>query len=297
MLNGIFTNIGIIFLKLLARLPFGILYALSGFMYFVVYQVLRYRRTVVVKNLVNAFPEKKPEEIKNIERKFYRHFCDLTLETIKLNRMSREELERRMKTENSEIIEKFTKAGRNVTVLSMHFNNWEWATFLSSVFSATTLAVYKPLHNNHFDLFMNQNRSRFGAELVENNRILRRIIRAEKEHKPVIIWLAGDQTPPWYHNSWFKFMNQEAIFYQGPAFIARRFNTPVIFQTTEKTSRGNYCTRFELLIENPALMAENEIIKTYIRKMEEVIQKNPEYYLWSHKRWKYKRDAGVPLNE
>ncbi len=296
MIKGFFTNIGIFFLKILAKLPLGIIYAISGFIYMILVYGVGYRRKVVIKNLSDAFPGKSKTEIHLTAKKFYRHFCDLTLETIKLNSISKTDLARRMQIENADVIENYTKAGRSVTVLTMHYNNWEWATFFPSFFKSKTLAVYKPLHNQRFDEYMNKNRSRFGAELVKNNQILRRVLTAEKEHKPVIIWLAGDQTPPWFHDDWYMFMKQEAIFYKGPAFIAKRFNTPVIFQTIEKTKRGYYKARLELLIEYPAAMEENEIIKTYIKKMEQVIEKKPEYYLWSHKRWKYKRDKDVSLN-
>lgn len=295
MINGLFTNIGIFFLKILARLPLGILYILSDLFFVIIYYTVGYRRNVVIKNLSNAFPDKDVTEIKQIARKFFRHFCDLTLETIKLSTIKETELKQRMKIENAEVIDQFTKKGRSVTVLAMHYANWEWATFIASALNSKTFAVYKPLHNLRFDRYMNKNRSRFGADLVKNSQILRRVINADKENKPVVIWLAGDQTPPPFHDTWFLFFKQEAIFYLGPALIARRFNTPVVFQFIEKISRGNYRSRFELLVENPAAMNENEIIKTYIRKMEEVIEKNPEFYLWSHKRWKHKRDKGVPL--
>ena len=296
MINGFFTNIGIAFLKLIARLPFGVLYALSDFMFLVVFYLVGYRRKVVLRNLRNSFPEKNEAEINKIAGKFFRHFCDLTLETIKLYAIREKEIHRRMKAENAEIINSFTGNGKSVIVLTMHYNNWEWAVSIAQVLSGTTLAVYKPLHNEVFDSYMNKNRSRFGARLIKNNQILRQVLTSEKDKNPAIIWLAGDQTPPFFHDAWFIFLNQEAMFYPGPAYIAKKFNTPVIFQTIRKTSRGHYCSSFELLIENPETLSETEIIKTYIKKMEKEIEANPEYYLWSHKRWKHNRGANTPLN-
>ena len=296
MFQYFFTKTGTFFLKLIARLPFGAVYFLSDILFVVLYYLVGYRKKVVLNNLRNSLPDKTEAEIKVIALRFFHHFCDLTLETIKLQNIKQEDLQQRIKSKNHDIINQFLLAGRSVTVLAMHYGNWEWATSLASVFSGKTLAVYKPLHNKKFDIFMNQLRARFGAELVKNKHVLRKVLTAEKERKPVIIWLAGDQTPPWFHNTWFVFLKQEAIFYQGPAFIAKKFNTPVVFQTIEKNSRGYYTSEFELLIENPATMDENEIIKTYIRKMEQVIEKRPEYYLWSHKRWKYRREVHVPLN-
>lgn len=289
------TNTGIFFLKLIAKLPFGIIYFLSDILFVVIFYLAGYRKKVVYQNLEKSFPDKTPAEQRKIARKFYHHFCDLTLETIKLNKMTKREMEKRMNFRNHEIISRFTNTGRSVTVLAMHYNNWEWGTFLKSFYKSPVLAVYKPLHNLSFDKYMNANRAKFGAEMIKNNHVLKRILIAEKRQEPVITWLAADQTPPFFHTTWFRFLNQEAMFYPGPAFIAKRFNTPVIFQKIEKTKRGYYTSSLELLVENPAEMEENEIMKIYIRRMEEIIGENPEYYLWSHRRWKHKRPEEIEL--
>jgi Kdo2-lipid IVA lauroyltransferase/acyltransferase len=180
-------------------------------------------------------------------------------------------------------------------VLTMHYNNWEWGSAFPLFLKHKILGVYKPLHNLRFDHYMNRNRARFGAEMVSNSLILRRVIKAHNEQQPVFIWLAGDQTPPWFHKFWLMFLNQETMFYPGPAAISRRFNYPIIFQKTVKKKRGFYETTFEVLFENPAQFSETEIMKTYIRKMEETIREQPAYYLWSHKRWKNKRPENVPM--
>jgi KDO2-lipid IV(A) lauroyltransferase len=142
---------------------------------------------------------------------------------------------------------------------------------------------------------MNETREKQGAELVANTQVLRRLLKAEKNNEQVLSWLAGDQTPPFFHKFWIQFLNQEAMFYPGPATLSRRFNHPVFFQKTEKVSRGHYQTSFELLFENPHEVSEVEIMKKYIQKMEEVIYEKPEYYLWSHKRWKNKRPEKIPM--
>lgn len=296
-LKAYITNTGIFFLKLIAALPFGILYFLSDILFVVIFYLAGYRKKVVYRNLEKSFPGKTQNEQRQIAHRFYRHFCDLTLETVKLNKMTEQEMKKRMKFHNHELISQFTDAGRSVTILAMHHNNWEWGTFLQSFYKSKVLAVYKPLHNPYFDKYINANRARFGAEMIKNSQVLKRILIAEKRQEPVAIWLAADQTPPFFHTSWFRFLNQEAMFYPGPAFIAKRFNTPLIFQKIEKTKRGYYTSSLELLVENPAEMEENEIIKMYIQRMEEIIRENPEYYLWSHKRWKHKRPEGIALNE
>jgi KDO2-lipid IV(A) lauroyltransferase len=293
--SGFSTKIGIFLLKVLAKFPFWLIYLLADIFYWFVYYVVGYRKKVVIKNLKNAFPEKSEIEINAISKKYFRHFADLTLETIKMRGMKPADFEERMKVTNADLINRYFENGKSVMVLTMHYNNWEWGTYLSVHLKHNCLAVYKPLQNVLFDRFMNKTRSKFGTHLVKNDQILRRVLQAEKQNKPVFIWLAGDQTPPEFHKFWFRFLNQDAMFYPGPAFISKRFNQPVFFQKTEKTERGKYQITFELLFENPAQFSETEIIKTYIQRMEEVIREQPVFYLWSHKRWKHKRPADLPL--
>jgi KDO2-lipid IV(A) lauroyltransferase len=290
------TDIGIFFLKLVAYLPFAFIYFLSDIFYLVVFYLIRYRKDVVLHNLTNAFPEKTMQEILLIQKKYYRHFCDLTLESIKMIHMKKADYEKRMEIKNAELVNRFFESGKSVVVLTMHYNNWEWSNCFPREIKHRILGVYKPLHNNKFDRLMNHSREKQGAEMVTNSNILRRILQAEKNNEMVFTWLAGDQTPPVFHSRWFTFLNQEAMFYPGPAFISKRFNQPLFFQKIEKKSRGKYITHLEMLIENPQDFSENEILTAYIQKMEKVIRKNPEFYLWSHKRWKHKRPENVPLH-
>jgi KDO2-lipid IV(A) lauroyltransferase len=170
----------------------------------------------------------------------------------------------------------------------MHYNNWEWGTYLSKYLKHKSLAVYKPLANAEFDKFMNETRSRFDAELIKNDHILRHLTRYERQKTPVFVWLASDQSPISANDYWFSFLNQEAMFFPGPAIISKLL---------EKIELVKYLTTFELLCENPTEKSEHEIIKLYIEKMEEIINEKPQYYLWSHKRWKRKRPNGIPLQE
>ena len=289
------THIGIFFVKGIAKLPFLFIYFLADIFYFVVFYLVGYRKKVVLVNLKNAFPEKSEKEIKTIARNFYHHFADLMLETIKMREMTETDFSKRMVYKNTEAVNRFFEKGQSVVLLTMHYNNWEWSKGLPLVLKHRILGIYKPLHNAQFDVFMNHSREKLGIEMVQNANTLRRIMKANKNSEAVLTWLAGDQTPPEYHTLWFMFLNQEAMFYPGPAVISKRFNHPVFFQKTEKISRGKYQTTFELLFEIPEEASEVEIMKTYIQKMEEVIRETPEFYLWSHKRWKHRRPASQPL--
>ncbi len=296
MKSGISTKIGIFFTKIVAKFPFWAIYSISSVFYLIVFYIIGYRKSVVLENLRNSFPDKSEKEIFSISKKFYHHFADLTLETIKMRGMKDVDFKDRMKVTNGDLINRYFAKGKSVLVLTMHYNNWEWGTYLSKYLKHKSLAVYKPLANVEFNKFMNETRSRFDAELVKNDAILRQLIRYEKQNIPVFVWLAGDQSPISANEYWFRFLNQEAMFYPGPAFIAKRFKLPIFFQRLEKTGRGKYLTTFDLLCENPEDKSEHEIIKLYIEKMEEIIREKPEYYLWSHKRWKRKRPNRIPLH-
>ena len=289
------TDIGIFFLQFIAKLPFAVIYLLSDIFYFIVFYIIKYRKEVVFQNLRNSFPEKSEEQLKIIRKKYFRHFCDLIMESIKMFNMTKADYKKHMEIKDAELINSYFEKKKSVVVLTMHFNNWEWSNCFPREIKHHVLGVYKPLHNKKYDNLMNGTREKQGAEMITNSNILRRIIQAEKTNEMIFIWLAGDQTPPSYHSLWFTFLNQEAMFYPGPAVIAKRFNYPIFFQKIEKQSRGRYVTTFEMLVKNPQDFSEKEILIKYIQKMEEEIRKNPEFYLWSHKRWKHKRPENIPL--
>ncbi len=295
MSSGISTNIGIFFLKLISRLPFGVIYVLSDIFFVVVYYIIGYRKNVVIGNLKNSFPEKNNEQIKTIAKKYFHHFCDLTLETIKMHGMDEDDFRERIVLRNPDVVNSYFEKHKSIVVLTMHYNNWEWTTALPLYIKHTVLGVYKPLHNLRFNRFINASRGKLGVELIQNSNVLRRVMKAERSNEPVMVWLAGDQTPPEFHKYWFRFLNQEAMFYPGPALISKRFNQPILLQKLQKTGRGKYEMSYEILFENPAEVSEADIINTYIRKMEDVIREKPEFYLWSHKRWKHKRPKGTEL--
>lgn len=295
MKSGFSTNIGIFILKLVAKFPFWIIYLLSDLFYLVVYYIIGYRKEVVVQNLQNAFPEKNEQEILSISKDYFRHFCDLTLETIKIHGMTEKDFRQRMIVKNPESVNHYFEKGKSIVVLTAHYNNWEWGACFPLYVKHTVLGVYKPLNNEKFDTFMHKMRRSMGAELIQNSKILRRVLQAQKSNEPVFIWLAGDQTPSHSHKLWFRFLNQDALFYPGPAVISRKFNQPVFFQRLEKTGRGKYEVTFELLFENSTEFSEADIIKAYIKKMEDLIHEKPEFYIWSHKRWKHTRPEDIPL--
>ena len=296
-MNQLLTKLSIYFLNLLSTMSFKALYRLSDFLCFFLYRIAGYRKNTILINLVNAFPEKTENDRKAIAKKFYRHLSDIIVETIRMKGMTESDFRKRFVVRNPEVLDQYFDNGQSVVVLGMHYNNWEWSSSIVLNVKHMAVGVYKPLHDNIFDNYMNTSRAKTGTILVSNSRLLRFLLKARQEQRLVCVWLAADQTPPGFYKLWMKFMNQETLFYPGAAVVAQKFNYPVFFQRVRKTGRGFYETEFELLTDSPADMDANTIMKIYIKKMEEMITLAPEFYLWSHKRWKHNRPAEIPLHD
>lgn len=280
----------------LSHLPFWILYRFSDMLYFLMRYVVKYRYKVVSNNLKNAFPEKTEKEISEIRNKFYRHICDVIFESIKLYSISDKEIDKRLSIKGTELANDFFDKGRCVVALAMHHNNWEWTSFVQSKLKHSILEVYNPVRGNEaMENFLLHNRERWGSKCIPVHKTARSLIEYNSKGNLTGLWLAADQTPPATSKFWTMFLNQETPFFQGPEKIASGTNQPVFFQHTKKISRGRYEIEYSVLFENPKEVEQKEILLAYVRKAEEIIRQEPEYYLWSHRRWKHKRPEGIEL--
>ncbi len=285
------------FLYLVSLLPFSILYLISDFFYIIIRYVFRYRHKIVKENLKYAFPEKTEIEKKQIAQRFYRHFTDLMMETVKLHSISEKEIYNRIQYEGLDLINNYYHEGRGIIIFAMHHNNWEWCSSMMTQVKHRGFMIYNPIRGNQaMEKFLLHSREKWGGKCIPVHLSARVALGFHQNKIPAGIWLGADQTPPATSKFWTVFLNREAPFFSGPEKIAAKTNQPVFFQHMTKISRGRYIARFIPLIENPASMDQKEILLTYVRKMEEVIREEPEYYLWSHRRWKHKRPEGIPLS-
>ena len=283
-------------LIVLSHLPFWVLYRFSDVLYFLMRYIVKYRFKVINENLNFAFPEKPKEEISQIRNKFYRHICDVIFESIKLYSISDKEMEKRMVIKGAEAANIFFDNGRSIITMAMHHNNWEWTSFVQSKIKHQTLDIYNPVRgNNAMENFLLHNRHKWGCICIPVHKTARSVIEYNAKGILTALWLAADQTPPATSKFWTIFLNRETPFFQGPEKIAASTNQPVFFQHTKKTGRGKYCIEYTLLFENPKEIDQKEILLTYVRTAEKIIQQEPEYYLWSHRRWKHKRPEGIEL--
>ncbi len=286
------------FLIFISHLPFWIIYGISDFLYILVRYVIKYRKKVIIENLTYAFPEKSQEELREIAGKFYRHFCDLSLETIKMYSLNTNQVRKRIKYKGIDKINAYCRQGKSVIMLAMHHNNWEWCSSAQLYCEHLVLMIYNPIRGNQaFEKFLSHSREKWGGVSVPVHKSARTTLQFNRQGKPTALWLGADQTPKETSHFWTVFLNREAPFFSGPEKIAKRSNQPVFFHHTKKIKRGYYEAEFIPLFENPAEANEKDILLGYVEKMEEIIRKEPEYYLWSHRRWKHKRPANIPLTK
>jgi KDO2-lipid IV(A) lauroyltransferase len=296
LLRKILNNTLVAFLIVLSWLPFWILYGISNVFYVFIRYVVKYRYRVISDNLKHAFPEKPEAEIRRIRNRFYQHFADVFVETIKAYSISEKQIEKRVVIKGMDGINACYNRGANIAILAMHHNNWEWGSFVQRKTNYTGLMIYDPVRGNQaFEKFLVKYRTRWGGMCVPVHKSARTIVELKRIGNPVALWLGADQTPPASSKFWTIFLNRETPFFTGPEKIAAKTNQPVFFHHTRKTGRGKYEINFIPLIENPRDSGPNEILLRYVQKMEEIIREEPEYYLWSHRRWKHKRPENIPI--
>jgi KDO2-lipid IV(A) lauroyltransferase len=282
------SYIGIFFLYLVSLLPFWLLYIISDILFVLIYYVIGYRKKVVQQNLQNAFPEKTIQERHDIERKFYRHFADLMVETIKMISISPEELGRRVTPTNPNIVQQLLDIDRSIIAVAGHYCNWEMAALnVTSVTKKKFMIIYKPLSSTIFNRFFIRTRSRFRGIPVAMKMVLRKMV--EYKNEATITVLLGDQTPVKHEATYFTtFLNQPTAVFLGPEKMAKSFHCMVIFYDMRRVKRGYYKYTVVPLIDNATETAPYEITRAHVQYLEKVIREEPQYWLWSHRRWKFK---------
>ncbi|MBP7506789.1 MAG: lysophospholipid acyltransferase family protein [Prolixibacteraceae bacterium] len=263
-------------------------YFFSGILYFIIYNIVGYRRKVVFENLKNSFPEKSIEERKAIERNFYRGFADMFIETLYFTHINIEKQKKRLALENFEQVKEILSGGRNIVLISGHFGNWEFFQLFNKELPINKYFIYKKLGNKVFDQFYKDLRGR-AAMPLEMKETYRRLATDKNEGQQFGVFCISDQRPLKSEiNYWLRFMNQDTPVMLGTEKIARKTDSVVFYLEISKIKRGYHKLRFELMVENPGEAEEHKITKLFFEKLENSIRLSPEQYFWTHKRWKYK---------
>ncbi|KRD12457.1 lipid A biosynthesis acyltransferase [Flavobacterium sp. Root901] len=276
-------------LWLISILPFRLFYLFSDFVYFLVYRVIAYRKKVVRENLALTFPHLSKAERKEIEKKFYHHMCDMFLEMIKTMSITPEEMEKRFHVTNIELVQDYAKQGKSVILFASHYASYEWLLTINPKIGFQGIAVYKKIANPYFDKLIRKIRSKYNTELVETRKAIPTMAQNQRDGKLSMYGLASDQSPKLdriFHS--MKFMGIEVPVHTGAEMLAKKYNLSVIMVKVKKVARGYYEATFLPIADNPNDYKNFDITEKYLKEVEKQILEAPEFYLWTHKRWKHR---------
>ena len=278
------------FIYFLSLLPFPVLYILSDGLFVLLYYIVGYRKDVVLENLRNAFPEKNEKEIQAICKKFYRYFCDLFLETFKSLTISRSNMLKHCSLHPSaeQLFNRLADDKESLIVVMGHFGNWEWAGNTFSICCKHQLyVIYHPLANKYFNGLVVKMRTRFGTRLIAMKDTFRDMLRKKDELNATAF--IADQTPLPDRAYWMDFLNQNTPVFAGTEKIAQKMKYPIIYVSVNRTARGYYTLKADILKMPPFPAIEGEITEAHTRRLERDIVQQPEFWLWTHRRWKHKK--------
>lgn len=276
-------------LWLFSLLPMWVHYLISDGIYVIVYHLVGYRKKLVRKNLSDSFPEKSEAEIIRIEKDFYRWFCDYFVETIKLLTISRQELRRRMVFKGAELVNELTENGQSCAVYLGHYCNWEWITSLPLWVTpkAQCGQIYHVLENSEFDKLFLKLRQRMGAVCIPMAETLRKLAEYRQQRQPVVIGYISDQVPFWNNiHHWCPFLNHDTPVLTGTERLARSAGHAVFYIDVERPKRGHYVAEFKLIARDPKQTEDYQLTDAYFTLLEASIRRAPQFWLWTHNRWK-----------
>lgn len=271
-------------------LPFRFLYLLSDGLAFLLYYVIRYRKKVIADNLRRAFPEKTDKEIRDITRKSYLNLTDVLLETLKSFTLPVEEVTRRCRPVNPELLNRYLDQSKPLILVGTHLGNWEYSGLsMPPAFHGATITAFKPVKNKAMEDFLNRARGRAGMEMVHMEEFYR-VMRKRSGEAAVFILLA-DQSPSSRKSAhWVPFFGGSTAHLPGTDVLSRKFGCPVLYYRVERLRRGFYEIVYEEICSDPSVMPEKGITLAYAQLLERDIRKQPEQWLWSHKRWKMRNE-------
>ncbi|MBR5092326.1 MAG: lysophospholipid acyltransferase family protein [Bacteroidales bacterium] len=271
------------------------MYLLSDILYFIAYHLAGYRRRVVRENLAACFPDKTEQERRKIERQYYRHMCDLLIEGAYNLVASPEAIKRRYRLMNRQLVDRYYEQGRTVVLMSAHYGNWEYmVSSLNMQLLHHGIGVGKPLDDKSVAAFITRRRTRYGTQVVDQSDVRQHVAFYDRYHVPCALMMLSDQSPSNPHKSyWTQFLGRDTAFLYGAEYFARKYNYPVLYYSVRKVKRGYYEVTFSPLCERPEEVPQYTIVERYVRRLEQEIQAAPQYWLWSHRRWKLTREGRI----
>lgn len=274
----------------IALLPFPLLYLKADVLYYVLYYIIRYRRNVVATNLRNSFPGKSSSQLKVIEKKYYHNLADIVVEFLKVRHISRKSVQKRMKILNPEILDELYAKKRSLFIAIGHCGNWEWLAHILALRKGhKPFAIIKPLSDPFFDQYMKANRTKFGGpQMIPFKQTYKTLL--SNKHTLNAVVNASDQTPARSEiNFWTSFLNQQTAFFMGIGKMAKALDYSVLYFDIQRDRRGYYSIRIKPVSIYPQTDSAEDITEKYVNLLEQSIIENPDNWLWSHRRWKHKK--------
>ena len=273
-------------------LPFRVLYIVSDGLYLLIYYVIGYRKKVVLYNLKIAFPEKSSEELIKIRKRFYHHFVDVFMEMIKSFTVSKEEIYKRYKYTNVDLLNDLYKDGKSTVLTGPHYANWEWIMSIDSFVEYKGYAAYTKINNKYLNKKILKSREKFGTNLIQTSKIITEIQHNYKNNIQSMYGLLSDQSPQLKKTFyWSHFFGIKVPIHTGAEMLAKKYNMNVVYMDVKKVKRGYYETTFSLITDDASKYPDYELTDIFIDKVEKQVRKQPEYYFWTHKRFKHKDKA------
>jgi len=283
-------------LWLISRLPWRLFYVFSSFIFFLLYYIIRYRRKTVSENLALVFPEKNSSDRKKIQKASYQHMCDMFLEMIKTISIKEEEIIKRFKIKNVDLLTELESKNKSIIVMMGHYASYEWTNSIDLISKFNCVGIYKPVKNKYFDRLAHRIRGRFDSRLIPSHRVYREITTDQRKENPELnlYGLISDQSPK-ANNAmyWTDFMGVTVPAFMGGEAIARRLDLSIFYLHVEKVKRGFYEASFVPISQASASEKEHVITKKFLQLLERQIRNKPQNYLWTHKRWKH-RNTPIP---
>ena len=276
------------FIYLIASIPFNVLYIFSDFLRLIIYNLLGYRKKIVRSNLRKAFPHKSEDDIKWIEKRFYKHFCDITLEAFKSLSISSEEMQKRMVFKNLDVLTQFEKGNRSVIIMCGHYASWEWMLSIGYHTVSQGYGIYTPIMNKYLNKLIIKIRKKHRGNLISRYSAIQQIKNLHDEGNIAVYGFVSDQSPrPKPKSYWRPFLGVKVPVFVGAEMVARELDFGVVYAKINRVKRGYYEASFELISDQPKKTKLNRITDTFTEWLEQDIYSDPTQYLWTHKRFKH----------
>lgn len=276
------------FIYLIASIPFNVLYVFSDFLRLIIYNLLGYRKKIVRSNLRKAFPHKSEDDLKWIEKRFYKHFCDITLEAFKSLTISSEEMQKRMVFKNLDVLTQFEKGNRSVIIMCGHYASWEWMLSIGYHTVSQGYGIYTPIMNKYLNKLIIKIRKKHRGNLISRYSAIQQIKNLHDEGNIAVYGFVSDQSPrPKPKSYWRPFLGVKVPVFVGAEMVARELDFGVVYAKINRVKRGYYEASFELITDQPKKTKLNRITDTFTEWLEQDIYSDPTQYLWTHKRFKH----------